>query len=95
MSCTPDKQFQNVPTLLQSVSPLLMWWPLAPFRGNATLRSLSQDSVTKRFWVPERKKFFYIKLDYGILIQESDYSDFNIARFQRSGELPMTFATQS
>ncbi|MGO9327282.1 MAG: hypothetical protein ACLQJ0_04105, partial [Steroidobacteraceae bacterium] len=38
---------------------------------------------------------FYIKPDYGILIQESDYSDSNIARFQRSGELPATFATQS
>jgi hypothetical protein len=56
---------------------------------------LLADSVAKRFWAPERRKLFYIKPDYGILIQDSDYSDSNIARFQRSGEPPATFATLS
>ena len=31
MSCTPDKQFQNVPTLLQSVSSFPTWWPSRHF----------------------------------------------------------------
>ena len=95
MSCTPDNQFQNVPTLLQSVSPFLMWWFSRHFAAMQHFGRFRRIVLQNVFWFRSEKNFSISSPIMEFSFKNPTIRILNIARFQRSGELPMTFATQS